>query len=112
MRVLAQEGVDIVMTAQLAHFTGFQSGTNPAGMMFGALGVLTEAIANKKSVKGQVEYRDLRIIDIKQQRVLWTGNIGHQFERQEVFYNGHVAYALEALKDANGKVAIKLNELL
>jgi curli biogenesis system outer membrane secretion channel CsgG len=113
MTKLSDRGVDLAITGQLKHFYGYQSGSaGAAGALFGAMGVLTEAIANPKTVRGGAEYTDVKIIDVKNQHVLWQGNIQHDFEQKITFYDGPVAYALKGLKETNDKFTHRLDQVL
>lgn len=110
---LRQHQVDLLMTARLTHFLGHQSGSSyvPA-MLFGALGVLADAMSNPRTVSGYVEYADLKIVDVPQKNILWQGTINQRFERKETFYKGPIVYVLEALKATNADLATRLDKHL
>jgi hypothetical protein len=105
LNALAAKEIDVVLTGRLTHFRGFLHGMMPGAMLFGLAGVLVETVANPKYVGGHVAYSPLTVIDVKRQRILWQGEVGHQFDDKQTLYKGHVAYALDALKEANAKVA-------
>ena len=113
---LAREGVDLVITGHLVHFTGYVSGFTPGGTvaerMGGALGVLSETIAHPKTVGGLVEYQNLKIIDMTQGLAVWKGDVSHRFERQETWWKTPTHYALEALGEANAKMVEQLEQTL
>ena len=112
---LINEGYDILILADLYHFYGYQSGkasSNTAAFLFGAAGVLVEAMANKKIVGGRAALGDLKIVDLKNKKILWEGDLNYDFERKDTFYNGAQSYAIEALKQVNDKLAIQINEVL
>ena len=102
MRALAARGVDVVLTGRLAHFVGVDRGGHLIGRMPGFAGAPTAAVANPKAARGHAEYRDVKIIDVIHQRVLWQGTITRTIERPDaVFSGGPSASALEALREAN-----------
>jgi hypothetical protein len=114
MEKLCTQGVDLVILGKLKHFYGYQSqgAMTAASVMFGALGVLTEAIANPKTVGGVVEYSDVKVVDVKNKKVLWEGTVTHGFEEEDVFYDGPNVYALRALQKANNQFVQDLNNVL
>lgn len=110
---LRTEGFDLVIFGKIKHFYGFQTGTGSASTaaLFGLAGILVEALANPKTVGGNVEYGDIRIFDLNTKQILWQGDIGHEFKEKDAFYNGPVAYALQALREANNKLTQKVVEI-
>jgi len=114
MEKLKAEGIDLAILAKMKHFYGYQSFSAAAGIapLFGLAGVLTEAIANPKTVGGKVEYGDVKVIDLGKQGILWQGNIEHSFDEKDVFYDGQIIYCLRALKEANNKFAKKMVEVV
>jgi|GEM_PF-4449680 len=114
MELLRKEGVDLAVIGNLKHFYGFQSQSPAevlAGVMFGAIGALTEMIANPRTVGGKVEYADVKIIDLDKKKILWQGSIEHEFREKDTFYDGQKAYALRALKETNNKFVKKIREI-
>lgn len=87
MHTFAEERVDLVITGRLAHFAGYRD-------------------------RGRVEYRDVKLIDVADHRVLWQGTISHTFERRGWLSGGPVAHALEALRGANQQLAETLRQVL
>jgi TonB family protein len=115
MEALHNQGVDLVIIADLKHFYGYQNGANTAmmaGVLGGLVGAFTEMIVNPKNVGGNVEYCNIKIISLHNKEILWSGDINHKFQDKDVFYDGQVNYALQALKGANAKVIVKLDEVL
>lgn len=112
MQALAARGIDVVLMGRVMHFRGFQHGMMTSAVFFGLAGVLTEAITNPKYIGGHAAYSPLMLVDVERQRVLWQGDIEHQFDDKQTFYKGHVAYALEALKETNTKVARVVEDTL
>lgn len=112
MNALAANGIEVALIGRLTHFRGFQHGMMPGAMLFGLAGFLVETVANPKYVGGHVAYSPLTVIDVKRQRVLWQGEVEHQFDDKQTFYKGHVTYALDALKEANAKVAQVVDDAL
>lgn len=107
---LVQEGFDILILGDLYHLYGYQSGTAGPAVLFGLTGVLLEAMANKKVVGGRASLGDVKIIDLRKKEVLWEGDVDHDFERKDTFYDGPPAYAIEALKQANDKLVKTIGE--
>lgn len=113
MEMLKNNGIDFVIIGNLKHFNGFQSqsSTEVIGMMFGLVGTLTDMLANPRTVGGNVEYSDVKIIDTGKEKILWEGSIAHEFKEKDTFYDGQNTYALRALKEANNKFAKQLREI-
>lgn len=111
---LSATGADIAIFGDLHHFYGFRSGKSSSmtASMFGLVGVLTEAMANKKVVGGRAMIGDAKVVDIKNQKVLWQGDIDHDFEDKDTFYGEAPGYAIEALKKANDKFVQTIDEAL
>ncbi|MDD4910204.1 MAG: energy transducer TonB [Candidatus Omnitrophica bacterium] len=106
--MLNKDGVELVIDGDIRHFYGFQKGAAGASVLFGMVGVLAEAMANPKTVGADVEYGNIRVIDVAGRRILWEGNVRHSFEDKDVFYDGPAAYAVRALKEANNKFVQEL----
>ena len=64
MAKLKDKKYDLAVIGKLNHFYGYYSDEVSAGVsvMFGLVGVLTEAMMNPKTVGGKVEYGDVKII--------------------------------------------------
>ena len=109
---LAKEGVNWVIMGDITHFYGFQSstGSENVAVLFGVIGVLTEAIANPKTVGGHITY-SIKVIDVNKKEVVWQGEVDYSFKEKDKFYDGPVCYALRALKAANNKLTEKLESL-
>ena len=114
MQNIAKQGYDILVMGDLHHFYGYRSGKNAAmmGALFGLAGTLTEAVANKKTVGGRATLGDVKIVDLKNQKVLWQGNINYDFEKRDTFYSEPPGYAIEALKKVNEQLVQKIDELI
>jgi curli biogenesis system outer membrane secretion channel CsgG len=112
MEKLRQQDIDLAITGNIKHFYGFQSNPVAVGAVFGLVGVLAEAMANPKTVGAEVEYGDIRVIDINENSVLWTGDIEYGFEKEDIFYDGPRAYVLQGLKSANEKAVYTLENIL
>lgn len=110
--MLSKAGVDLVIDGDIRHFYGFQSGAAGAAVLFGLVGVLTEALVNPKTVGGNVEYGNVKVIDVASGTVLWEGNARHSFKDKDTFYDGPVAYALRALKEVNNELTQELKTAL
>lgn len=108
MQQLQQEGVDLAILGNLEHFYGYQSGSAGGAVMFGLVGVLTEAMINPKTVGANVEYSNVKIVDLKNKKILWQGDIEYNFEDRVTFYDSPVIYALRGLKKLNDKFCLKL----
>ncbi|MBF0593404.1 MAG: hypothetical protein HQL22_00395 [Candidatus Omnitrophica bacterium] len=112
MQKLSDQGIDYVLVGNINHFFGYQSAVNGAGSFFGALGVTIEAMANPKTAQARSEYTDLKMIDLKQHKILWQGDVEYSFEKKVTFYDGAIAYSLQGLKEVNNKLARQLDEAL
>jgi len=114
MSSLNAEGIDLVMLGNLSHFYGYMDmgASTIAAVAFGLVGALTEAIINHKTVGANVEYSDMKIIDLRNKQIIWEGNIGHEYEEKVVFYDSPVAYSLRGLREANNKFAEKLDDIM
>lgn len=111
IRQLDQQGVDYVITGDIAHFYGYQSGSSgAAGSLFGALGVIAEAIANPKTVGGEAAYRNVKVVNVNNGATIDLGDVSYEFEDKVKMYETPVAYSLRALKGANNEFAKKLEE--
>lgn len=108
---LRTKGYGLAVVGKLNHFYGYYSDEVSAAMsaMFGLVGVLTEAMVNPKKVGGKVEYGDVKIIDLGNGAVVWSGNVEHSFENEVKFYDSTVAYVLKALKETNDKFSKQLS---
>ncbi len=108
--LITQGGIDIVVVGDLSHFYGFQSqgAEMIAGVLFGAVGVLTDAMLNPRQVGGCVEYDNVKIIYLPQKRILWEGKIAYDFNEKDTFYDGPPVYALRAFKEANNRFSEKV----
>lgn len=114
MNLLHNQGIDLVIIGNLRHFYGYQSGVTSAAMaagLFGLAGALTEAAINPKTVGGNVEYCDIKIIDLGNKGILWKGNINYEFKKKVTFPEATVSYSLLALKEGNNKFIKKLEEI-
>ncbi len=117
---LASQGVDLAIIGRLKHFYGYQTEPNRAFSMAGAFGgaiggaaaAIAEMLVNPKTVGGKVTYGPVRGVDVRRKQVLWEEEVEASFERKEKFYKGQVAYALQALKEANQELVKRLNERL
>lgn len=109
---LQNKSIDIVITGNIKHFYGFQSGDCGApGILFGAVGVLCESLLNPKTVGSEIEYSGIKIIDLNLKKVLWEGNIRFAVKERDIFYDGPVTYALRGLKATNNKFYQKLKDI-
>lgn len=113
MQSLATKGIDLVILGNLKHFYGYQS-PSYGGLLvcLGPLGPLMEAAANPKTVGGEVEYAGIKIVDLREKKILWRGNINYTFEEKDIFYDGSPAYALRALKEVNNKFSQRVDREL
>lgn len=112
MEILKNRGVDLVITGDIKHFYGFLSGSAGTSVALGVLGVLAEAMANPKTVGANVEYDNIKIIDLNNKQVLWQGGLKHDFREKDTFYDSQVIYALRALKEVNNKFTKKIDNIL
>lgn len=113
-QTLAASGADIAIYGDLHHFYGYRSGKSSATMasMFGLAGVLTEAFANKKVVGGRATIGDAKIVDVKNQKVLWQGDVDHDYDKKDTFYSEAPLYAISALKQTNDKFVRNIDEVI
>ncbi len=113
MAGLKDKKYDLAVIGKLNHFYGYYSDEVSAmssAILFGLVGAMVEAVANPKTVGGKVEYGDVKIVDLNKGVVVWSGNVEHDFEKQEKFYDGQVGYVLKALKETNNKFSKQLSE--
>ncbi|MBF0523405.1 MAG: hypothetical protein HQL24_10180 [Candidatus Omnitrophica bacterium] len=112
MTSLKNKGYNLAIIGKINHFYGYQSdeAATAVAPLFGLVGVLTEAMINPKTVGAKVEYGDVKIIDLDNQKIVWSGNAGHDFEQQVKLYDGPVIYVLRALKETNNKFSRQLAE--
>ncbi len=61
---------------------------------------------------GEVEYNDVRLIDLRDRGVLWEGEVEHRQEEKVRLSGCHAYYALEASKEANNELCRKIEECL
>lgn len=104
---LRNEGFQYAVSGDLSHFYGYVSGaasSMTAGVLFGAIGAITEGLINPKFVGGEVVYKDVKIIDLNKGTLAWKGDIEDSFEEKSSFPDGQVIYSLRALKEANNKL--------
>lgn len=112
METLVQQDIDIAILGKINHFYGYMANPNSTAMLFGLVGVLAEMVANPKKVGAKVEYKDIKILDLKNKKILWEGKIEYDFEEEDTFYDAPATYALEGLKKANTKFIYKLKSVL
>lgn len=112
MKSLSDKGYDFAITANMVHCVGFQLSESSGGAEFGALGILADAMANPRTVGAKVEYNPIKIIDLKNQRVIWCDSVEYNYEKKVTFYSGPNAYLIDGLKGANNKFIKELVTVL
>ncbi len=113
MTQLKDAGYSLVVIGKLNCFYGYYSdevSASVSALLFGAVGAITEALMNPKTVGGKVEYGDVKIIDLVKGTVAWSGNVEHDFEKKEKFYDTPIGYVLKALKETNNNFSKQLSE--
>ena len=111
---LKDSGFDILISGDLHHFYGYQSGkiSSRTASMFGLAGYLTEAMANKKIIGGRASLGDVKVIDVKAGKILWQGNIDYDYEKKITFYLDPQTYAIEALKMVDDKLVRQVDQAI
>lgn len=112
MDKLSKQGIDLVITGNINHFYGYMSNPAAVAYLFGLAGAFAEMAANPKTVGADVEYGNIKIIDVKNKKVLWEGDVKYNFEDKVTFYDSPVAYALRGLKSVNEKLVLTLESKL
>lgn len=112
MQSLLDQGYDLVIMGTITHCVGYQLTESSGGTAFGAMGVLFDAMSNPRIVGSHVEYNPLKIVDLRQQRVIFGEKINYSYETQDTFYKGPYSYAIKGIKGANQKVISTLVDIL
>jgi len=111
MAALVDQGFDYALTGELSHYIGYQSGktsTAVAAIGFGLIGALVEAAANPKSVGGYAAYDGLQLLNLHTGEIIFKEDMEYRFDKEEKMYDGHIAYAAQALRGLNNQVIQKI----
>lgn len=112
MKAWADKGTDIVIMGRIKHFYGYQTEPSAMGMAFGAIGALTEMIANPKKVGGKTTYSPIKVVDLRNQKILLEEELESSLDTTVTCYRGQAAYAIDTLKQVNHEFLKKLDKRL
>lgn len=112
MKAWADKGIDIVIVGRIKHFYGYQTEPSPMGVAFGLIGAVTEMVANPKKVGGKTAYSPIKVVDLRNQRVVLNEEMEKSFDTTVTYYRGQAAYALDTLKEINHEFLRRLDTSL
>lgn len=112
MKAWADKGIDIVIAGRIKHFYGYQTEPSPMGVAFGLIGAVAEMVANPKHVGGKTTYSPIKVVDLRNQRIILEEEMEKSFDTTVKYYRGQAAYALDTLKEANHEFLRKLEKNL